>query len=154
MYKTTSRHLDSIRDYFTFDLENVLSYRVGSCSIVGGGDNVDNNLSSNVYIVPSDEYKQMESNLLKMQHMLLICKDRLDTLELLVSSMFLYHYYFVIILYIYFTFVETKQEPTDKQNNNNNSELFHSNGTNIHDDDNSDNVTITTTINNKRKKVR
>jgi uncharacterized membrane protein YgcG len=72
-YKTTSRNLDHIRDFATFDVNALSSYKLGTgdgCGVVEGAEILD---------IPTAE--QLHKTSLKIQSLILVMDDRIRMLE-------------------------------------------------------------------------
>eukprot|EP01102_Stenamoeba_stenopodia_P004050 TRINITY_DN14203_c0_g1_i1.p1 TRINITY_DN14203_c0_g1~~TRINITY_DN14203_c0_g1_i1.p1 ORF type:complete len:332 (-),score=86.42 TRINITY_DN14203_c0_g1_i1:173-1168(-) len=76
LYKTTARHLDHIREMFTFDVDAIKSYKLGSCPSISEYG------STPSAVIPSAQHmQQMEEKLVKMQHLLLLFNEKMTSIE-------------------------------------------------------------------------
>jgi hypothetical protein len=81
VYKTTATHLDSIRNYFTFDSEAILTYRVGCYDQMA-----TKIIYPNPLLPTSQDYQRQEATLTKVQQLCLLFKEKLESLEEKISS--------------------------------------------------------------------
>jgi len=81
VYKTTASHLDYIRDYFTFDSDALLTYKLGSYQQIVAPISFPN-----LQLPTNQDYQRQEAKLSKMQHVLLLFKERLANLESILNE--------------------------------------------------------------------
>jgi len=74
VYQTTNPQIDYIRNYFAFDLNAILSYKTGSYNQISSRPSIETSPSSR-------DFQRQETQLTKVQQMLLLFCEKLDSLE-------------------------------------------------------------------------
>jgi len=74
VYQTTNSNIDFIRNYFAFDLNAIFSYKAGSYNQISSRSSCET-------LPSSRDFQRQETQLTKVQQMLVLFCEKLDTLE-------------------------------------------------------------------------